>query len=204
MRSAVSLPRLNFFTAFVRLAFVRLACGRSTVLRRAALPRAGVCPGGSRAVNVGRGTPGVVLAPLAVLMVLASGVAAPALAQSPDQPAPAAGIDPIGAAGDGLTPLQGIADPIVASVEGHPIYLSELGEAAKSLPDSLRALPFDTLFPVLLDRMIDHEALVMMAKRQGLEDNKQIQQEIQAATERILEGAYLGAAAAPLVTEQAI
>jgi peptidyl-prolyl cis-trans isomerase C len=106
--------------------------------------------------------------------------------------------------GDASAPAQGAADPVVGSVEGHLIYLSELGEASKTLPENLRGMPFDTLYPVLLDRMVDHEALVMMAERRGLEQKKQVQRDIQAATERILEGAYLGEVAAPLVTEQAI
>jgi peptidyl-prolyl cis-trans isomerase C len=92
----------------------------------------------------------------------------------------------------------------VGSVEGHLIYLSELGDASKTLPDNLRGLPFDTLYPVLLDRMVDHEALVIMAERRGLDQKKQVQRDVQAATERILEGAYLGEVAAPQVTEQAI
>jgi peptidyl-prolyl cis-trans isomerase C len=108
------------------------------------------------------------------------------------------------ASGDASAPAQGVADPVVGSVEGHLIYLSELGEASKTLPENLRGMPFDTLYPVLLDRMVDHEALVMMAERRGLEQKKQVQRDIQAATERILEGAYLGEVAAPLVTEQAI
>jgi peptidyl-prolyl cis-trans isomerase C len=110
----------------------------------------------------------------------------------------------VGAGPDTATPLQGAADPVVGSVEGHLIYLSELGEASKTLPDNLRGLPFDTLYPVLLDRMIDHQALVIMARRKGLEDKKQVRHDIQAATERILEGAYLNEAATPSVTEQAI
>jgi peptidyl-prolyl cis-trans isomerase C len=108
------------------------------------------------------------------------------------------------ASGDASASAQGVADPVVGSVEGHLIYLSELGEASKTLPENLRGMPFDTLYPVLLDRMVDHEALVMMAERRGLEQKKQVQRDIQAATERILEGAYLGEVAAPLVTEQAI
>jgi peptidyl-prolyl cis-trans isomerase C len=108
------------------------------------------------------------------------------------------------AAGQAPAPAQGSADPVVGSVEGHLIYLSDLGEASKTLPENLRGLPFDTLYPVLLDRMIDHEALVIMSRRKGLEQTKQVQHDIQIATERILEGAYLGQVAAPQVTEQAI
>jgi peptidyl-prolyl cis-trans isomerase C len=129
-----------------------------------------------------------------------------ALAQSTASPAPGLGIAPpgVGTSGDTTGPQQGEANPVVGSVEGHLIYLSDLGEALKTLPENLRGMPFDTVYPVLLDRMIDHEALVMMAERKGLDQQKQVQHDIQAATDRILEGAYLGQVAAPQVTEQAI
>jgi peptidyl-prolyl cis-trans isomerase C len=128
------------------------------------------------------------------LAVLAVVTPPGARAQAPDQKP--------GSSGAQAAPA--VPDPIVGSVEGHLIYLSELGEASKTLPENLRSLPFDTLYPVLLDRMIDHQALVIMARRRGLEAQKQVQREIQAATDGILEGAYLGAVAAPLVNEQAI
>ena len=101
-------------------------------------------------------------------------------------------------------PSRSGSDPIVANIDGHPIYLSELGEASRTLPENLRSLPFDTLYPVLLDRMIDHEALVMMAREHGLENKPAVRRQIQAATERILEGAWLAVDAEPKVTEQAI
>jgi peptidyl-prolyl cis-trans isomerase C len=143
------------------------------------------------------------------LVLLTAAFPAYALAQSsaPDTAsAPALGIAPgsIGTSGNPADQLSNPPDPVVASVEGHLIYLSDLGHASQTLPENLRGLPFDTLYPVLLDRMIDHEALVLMARRVGLEDKKDVQREIQAATEKILEGAYLGQVAAPKVTEQAI
>jgi peptidyl-prolyl cis-trans isomerase C len=125
------------------------------------------------------------------------------LAQSTDSPASATP-DSAATLADPTAPLQGQANPVVGSVEGHLIYLSDLGQALKTLPENLRGMPFDTVYPVLLDRMIDHEALVMMAERKGLDQTKAVQQQIQAATDQILEGAYLGQVAAPQVTEQAI
>ena len=144
------------------------------------------------------------------LMACAVALPLPSRAQQAGAPAskagPALGIAPtgVGTNGNASAPQQGTADPVVGSVEGHLIYLSELGEASKTLPENLRGLAFDTLYPVLLDRMIDHQALVIMAKRKGLEEKKQVQHDIQVAVERILEGAYLGEAAAPRVTEQGI
>ena len=113
------------------------------------------------------------------------GSAAPVLAQPPKAP-------PVsGPKVDQGIPASAAADPVIAIVEGHSIYLSQLGRAAQALPENLRGLPFDTLYPVLLDRIVDHEALVTMARRGGLENRAEVQQEIQAATDRILEGAYL-------------
>ena len=145
---------------------------------------------------------------IAVACVVALPVSARAQQASTPAPkaGPALGIAPSGIGTDRATsaPQQGNADPVVGSVEGHLIYLSELGEASKTLPENLRGLSFDTLYPVLLDRMIDHQALVIMAKRKGLEEKKQVQHDIQVAVERILEGAYLADVAAPKVTEQGI
>ena len=71
------------------------------------------------------------------------------------------------------------------------IYLSDVGRAVPQLPDNLRGLPFDTLFPVVLDRIIDHQALVAAARRQHLDDDPAVKRDIEAATSRLLEGALL-------------
>ncbi len=142
---------------------------------------------------------------LAAAVAAATPLAGHAQTRPSGQGASGLGIAPSGAGtGAPAVPAPANADPVVGSVEGHLIYLSELGDASNTLPENLRGMPFDTLYPVLLDRMIDHEALVIMARRAGLEQKKQVQHDIQVATERILEGAYLGEVAAPLVSEQAI
>ena len=71
------------------------------------------------------------------------------------------------------------------------IYLSDVGRAVPQLSDNLRGLPFDTLFPVVLDRIIDHQALVAAARRQHLDDDPVVRRDIEAATSRLLEGALL-------------
>jgi peptidyl-prolyl cis-trans isomerase C len=95
-------------------------------------------------------------------------------------------------------------DTIVASVDGRQIRMSDIGRVVQTLPPSLRALPFDRLYPDLLNRVIDHAALSMAARRAGLESRPEVQRDILAATDRILEGAYLAQKAVPMVTEAAI
>jgi peptidyl-prolyl cis-trans isomerase C len=86
------------------------------------------------------------------------------------------------------------ADPVVANVEGHPILLSDLGDAVQSLPEQLRKMPFEVIYPTLLDRMVDHEALVLLARREKLDDDPKVKRE----------GALLERKAVPQVTDTAI
>jgi peptidyl-prolyl cis-trans isomerase C len=100
--------------------------------------------------------------------------------------------------------LRSPSDPVVGVVEGHLIYLSDVGRAVPLLPENLRGLPFDTLFPVVLDRIIDHQALVAIARRRRLDDDPAVKRDIDAATNRILEGALLAHDAVPNTTEDKI
>ena len=59
------------------------------------------------------------------------------------------------------------ADPVVAKVDGQPIHLSDLKDAAQALPENLRGMPPQTLYPMLLDQMIDAHALVAEARKSG-------------------------------------
>jgi len=105
---------------------------------------------------------------------------------------------------DAATVLSPPTDPLVANVDGHPIYLSQLGEAVQSLPENLRNMPFEAIYPLLLDRMIDHEALVLLARREKLDDDPKVVRQIDEATGRVLEAALLARTAVPEVTEDAI
>ena len=105
---------------------------------------------------------------------------------------------------DAATVVGPAADPVVANVDGHPIYLSQLGQAVQSLPENLRTMPFEAIYPLLLDRMIDHEALVLLARRKKLDEDPKVVRQIDDATARVLEGALLARTAVPEVTEAAI
>ena len=100
--------------------------------------------------------------------------------------------------------LRSPSDPVVGIVEGHMIYLSDVGDAVPQLPENLRGLPFDTLFPVVLDRIIDHQALVAVARRRRLDADPTVKRDIEAATNRILEGALLAREAAPASSEDKV
>jgi peptidyl-prolyl cis-trans isomerase C len=118
-----------------------------------------------------------------VAAALASGIA---LAQTAPAPAPDA------------------ADPVVAKVDGQPIRLSDVQEAVKSLPPNAQALPPQTLYPMLLDQMIDGRALVAEAHRTGLDKDPAVQRQVEAAEDQALETALLHKEIGPLITEAAV
>ncbi len=95
-------------------------------------------------------------------------------------------------------------DPVVANVEGHPILLSDLAEVLRSMPEQLVKMPFEVIYPTLLDQTVDHEALVLMARREKLDEDPKVRQQIEFATARVLESALLERTARPQVTETAI
>ena len=103
------------------------------------------------------------LRPLAVLCCAAALAAPAAFAQQPANPQgqpkpPAAAKPPAQAA-------QPLKDPVVATVNGQPIRLSELEVAQQSLPQQYRSMPLQAVFPALLDRIIDSKLVVQEGKK---------------------------------------
>src|SRR4051794_38704316 len=53
------------------------------------------------------------------------------------------------------------ADTVVAEVDGRSITLGEVADAISSLPLGVQRTPYDELFPVVVDRLIARQALVI-------------------------------------------
>jgi len=104
----------------------------------------------------------------------------------------------------GVARAQAPADPIVGRVNGQEIRLSEIVEAAQSLPEEYRGLPQAQLFPLLLDQAIDRRALVAVARKQGLDKDPAVQRQMATAEEMALQNALISRDIHPLVTEAAL
>jgi len=92
---------------------------------------------------------------------------------------------------------QSPVDPVVAKVNGQPIHLSDLKDAAQSLPENLRGMPVQSLYPMLLDQLIDGRALVAEARKTGLDKDPAVQREVAAAEDRALQTAVLSKEVGP-------
>ena len=124
------------------------------------------------------------------LLIALGGPPAHAQAAPPAAPAPAAAAAP--------------ANPVVAKVDGYAIHLGDVEQAAAALPPNLRGLPPKTLYPMLLERMIDARALVAQARREGLEHSPAVQKQIAASTDQVLENRILSQEEKPHITPAAL
>jgi peptidyl-prolyl cis-trans isomerase C len=107
-----------------------------------------------------------------------------------------------GARAQGVAPPP--ADPVVATVDGQPIHLSDLKDAVQGLPENVRGMPPQTLFPMLLDQLIDGRALIAEARKSGLDKDPAVQRQVTAAEDRALQTAVLNKEVSPSVTEDAV
>ncbi len=100
--------------------------------------------------------------------------------------------------------LRDLANPVVAEVDGRPITLSEVGDAIRALPANLREIPFDELYPGVLERLIQQQALVAKARRMGIDTDPVVRRQMQTASDRVLENALLNRLLDSQVSEQAL
>ncbi len=106
----------------------------------------------------------------------------------------------------GSPPLVGLppGDPVLASVDGHDIKMSDLTVAAESLPQQLRGMPKPVLYPMLLDQLIDREAVVIEARKEGLDKTPEVQDQLRRAEDTTLQNAVLTREVTPRISDEAI
>ena len=95
-------------------------------------------------------------------------------------------------------------DPVVARLDGKPIYRSEVELQAKSLPKQYRRLPFASVFPMLLNQVIDRKLVAAEVSRQGLENDPEVEKRIADIRERVVHEIYLSRRVQIEVTEAAL
>ncbi len=135
----------------------------------------------------------------AVAMAQTPPASPPSAAATPGAPAPQAESAP--------TPAGAAApatDPVVGLVDGQAIHLSDISDAVKGLPDEYRGMPAPTLFPLLLDQLIDRKAVAIVARKQGLDKDPAVQREVARAEDAALQNALLSRDISPLVTDAAV
>ncbi len=104
-----------------------------------------------------------------------------------------------------VAPAAAQANPVVATVNNEVIRLSDVGVAAQQVPAEVRQqMPPDLLFQKLLDQMVSRKALLIEARREGLDRDPTIQKQMQSAADQVLQSAALQRAVLPKLNEESI
>lgn len=81
-------------------------------------------------------------------------------------------------------------DPVVARVNGNPVYQSEVMKAAQSLPPQYQA-NLTQILPILIDRMIDLQLLGQAGRAAGLADDAVVKERMIVAETEVIREVYL-------------
>jgi peptidyl-prolyl cis-trans isomerase C len=95
-------------------------------------------------------------------------------------------------------------DRVLARIDGQPIRMSDVAAMVESLPDQARSLPPTTLFPMMLDQLIDARALVAEARKTGADQDPEVRRQVAQAAQRALESALLRREVQPMISDAAV
>ena len=135
---------------------------------------------------------GLTVIPAAFAVLLALGL--PAQAQTAPAPANTAAAPAV------TLPV----DPVVARVDGQDIRASDLADASQSLPEEMRGMPPNVIYPMLIDQLVDRKAIVLLARKRGLESDAGVQRSLARAADQTLQTALLQKEVGPLLTDDAL
>ena len=101
-------------------------------------------------------------------------------------------------------PAMAEDDPVVAVVDGAKIMRSDVVAAQQGLPKQYQALPFESIFPQLLEILVDAKLAAAEARRNGLMDDEDVKTAMARAEEQILQRALFRQRIEKEVTDEAL
>jgi len=141
---------------------------------------------------------------LVLLSGAAAAIAGAALAQQPAPQQPAAKPPAQQPAKPQAKPAQPLKDPVVATVNGQPVRLSELEIAQQSLPQQYRNMPLQAVFPALLERLIDSKLVVQEGKKSKTNEDAAFKKRMAFVEEQVLQDFWIQREIARMVTAERI
>ena len=99
---------------------------------------------------------------------------------------------------------QPLKDPIVATVNGQPVRLSDLEVAQQSLPQQYRSMPLQAVFPALLERIIDSKLVVQEGKKSKANEDPAFKKRMAFVEEQVLQDFWIQREIAKMVTAEKI
>ncbi len=101
-------------------------------------------------------------------------------------------------------PASAAEDPVLAVVDGVEIRLSQTEAAHKRLPEQYQRVPFDMIFPGLVDSLIDTRLAAAGARREKLHETEEFKVQIAWITDQVLQRLVLSKFLEGSVTDAAV
>ena len=95
-------------------------------------------------------------------------------------------------------------DPVVATVDGTEIRRSQALEVRRRLPAQMQQVPDDLIMPVLVNIVIDTKLVAAEARRQNLQDDPKVREQMAKLEELILEQFLITRTVEKSLTDEAL
>ena len=125
----------------------------------------------------------------------------PLLAQSQKPASQAAKKEQPGASKSEPKKAEAGADPVVARVNGTPVYRSDLEALRASLPPQIQQQPAQQLYPKLLEQEVAMQLIMQSARKEKLTDDPRVKKMTALAEAQVLQDAYFDGIMRKEITE---
>jgi peptidyl-prolyl cis-trans isomerase C len=103
-----------------------------------------------------------------------------------------------------LKPLGKMETKIVSTVDGKPIFLSEIIGMAQRLPEQYRKMSLEAVYPSLLTRAIDSKLVTLEGRRSGFSKDPDVKKRLREVEDQIISEIFLTKTIGSQVTEEAL
>ncbi len=95
-------------------------------------------------------------------------------------------------------------DQVVATVDGEKVFLIEVKEAQKTLPEQYQKVPFEMIYPALVDSIVDTKLASNNARRRNLDQNPEFKKRLRRIEDQLLQRVVLTQEMEAGITDEAL
>ncbi|HEY0523976.1 MAG TPA: peptidylprolyl isomerase [Stellaceae bacterium] len=97
-----------------------------------------------------------------------------------------------GAAAVSFAAASAADDPVVARINGQELHRSDVEAAQRGLPQQIQQMPLESIYPMLLDQMVNGKLLSEAGRQEKLDQDPEVKKQLARVEDRVLQQAYIG------------
>ena len=101
-------------------------------------------------------------------------------------------------------PVLGAENPVIATVNGEKIHLSEVKDAYQNLPQRYQQVPFEAILPGLIDSLINARLATADARSKKIHESKEFKEQMVRVERQLLQRVMLNRVVKEGVTDAAV